>query len=34
VIALTAIVTVAGAAGMYAFERDVPGGLENYSAAL
>jgi len=34
VIALTAIVTFAGAAGMYAFERDVPGGLENYGVAL
>jgi voltage-gated potassium channel len=34
VVALTAIVTVAGAAGMYAFERDVPGGLDSYGVAL
>jgi len=34
VIALTAIVTLAGAAGMYAFERDVPGGLDSYGVAL
>jgi voltage-gated potassium channel len=35
VVALTALVTVAGAAGMYAFERDVPGGgIMDYSTAL
>ena len=34
VIMLTAIVTLAGAAGMYAFERDVPGGLDSYGVAL
>lgn len=35
VAALTAIVTFAGAAGMYAFERDVPGGgLDSYGTAL
>jgi voltage-gated potassium channel len=34
VVALTVIVTFAGAAGMYAFERDSPAGLVNYSAAL
>jgi voltage-gated potassium channel len=31
---LTALVTVAGAAGMYAFEADVPGGLASYADAL
>ena len=34
VIALTAIVTVAGAARMYAFEKDVAGGLGDYGEAL
>jgi len=34
VVALTAIVTFAGAAGMYAFERDIPGGLDSYGVAL
>jgi voltage-gated potassium channel len=34
VIGLTAIVLFAGAAGMYAFERDVPAGIENYGVAL
>jgi voltage-gated potassium channel len=34
VLALTAIVLVAGAAGMYAFEREVEGGLPNYGASL
>jgi voltage-gated potassium channel len=34
VVASTAIVTLVGAAGMYAFERDVPNGLENYGTAL
>jgi voltage-gated potassium channel len=34
VVALTALVAVGGAAGMYAFERDVPGGLESYGEAL
>lgn len=33
-VALTAIVTLAGAAGMYAFEKDVPGGLDSYGVAL
>ena len=31
---LTLIVTFAGAAGMYAFERDAAGGLRNYGTAL
>ncbi len=34
VAALTAVVILAGAAGMYAFEGDVSGGLGNYGAAL
>jgi voltage-gated potassium channel len=35
VVALTAVVTAVGAAGMFAFERNAPGGgLENYGAAL
>lgn len=34
VIALTALVIVVGAAGMYAFEREVPSGLQNYGTAL
>jgi voltage-gated potassium channel len=34
VIALTALVIVIGAAGMYAFEREVPSGLQNYGTAL
>jgi voltage-gated potassium channel len=34
VVVLTALVTVGGAAGMYAFENEVPGGLTTYSTAL
>jgi voltage-gated potassium channel len=34
VAALTLIVLFAGSAGMYAFESESPGGLENYGAAL
>ena len=34
VVALTCVVTVSGAAGMFAFENDVPGGLTTYSEAL
>ncbi len=34
VVALTCVVTVAGAAGMFAFENEVPGGLGTYSEAL
>ena len=36
VLAMTALVTLAGAAGMYAFERDVSGagGIDDYSTAL
>lgn len=34
VIALTALVTFAGAAGMFAFENEVPGGLETYGEAV
>lgn len=34
VIVLTALVTVAGAAGMYAFESEVPGGPSTYGEAL
>jgi voltage-gated potassium channel len=34
VIALTVLVTFAGAAGMYAFEKEVPGGLNDYAEAL
>lgn len=34
VVALTMVVTLAGAAGMYAFENEVPGGLDSYGVAL
>ena len=34
VVALTVLVTFAGAAGIYAFERTTPGGLDRYSEAL
>lgn len=34
VISLSLIVLFAGAAGMYAFENEVPGGLDSYSEAL
>lgn len=34
VVALTAIVLFSGAAGMYAFEREVEGGLQNYGESL
>lgn len=34
VVGLTLIVVLVGAAGMYAFENEVPGGLESYSSAL
>lgn len=34
VLALTAVVLLLGAAGMYAFEKDVPGGLQTYAEAL
>jgi voltage-gated potassium channel len=34
VMALTTIVTLSGAAGMYAFEKSVPGGLNSYGMAL
>lgn len=34
VIALTALVIVAGAAGIYAFENQVPGGIDTYGEAL
>ncbi|MDQ2997990.1 MAG: ion transporter [Chloroflexota bacterium] len=34
VFALTVLVTFAGAAGMYAFENDAPGGLNSYGEAL
>ena len=34
IVALTAIVTLAGAAGMYAFENEVQDGLHSYSEAL
>jgi voltage-gated potassium channel len=34
ILALTALVALAGAAGMYAFESEVPGGLNSYGAAL
>ncbi|HEX5759136.1 MAG TPA: potassium channel family protein [Thermoanaerobaculia bacterium] len=34
VVALTVLVTFAGAAGMYAFESGVPGGLDGYGEAL
>lgn len=34
VIALTVLVTFAGAAGMYAFESEIPGGLDSYGESL
>ncbi len=34
VVALSAIVVFAGAAGMFAFERDTPGGIESYGDAV
>ncbi len=34
VIALTVLVTFAGAAGMYAFENEAPGGLDSYGESL
>ncbi len=34
VVASTAIVTLIGAAGMYAFERDIPNGLDSYGTAV
>jgi voltage-gated potassium channel len=34
VFALTVVVTISGAAGMYAFENNVRGGLASYSEAL
>ena len=34
VIALTVLVTLAGAAGMYTFENETPGGLNSYGEAL
>ncbi len=34
VVALTGVVTLAGAAGMYSFERDIPGGLNSYGHSL
>ena len=34
ILALTLIVNLAGAAGMYAFENDMPRGFESYSTAL
>jgi voltage-gated potassium channel len=34
VVALTCLVTVSGAAGMFAFENEAPGGLATYSEAL
>jgi voltage-gated potassium channel len=34
VIALTILVTFAGAAGMYAFESEAPGGMKSYGEAL
>ena len=34
VLILTLIVILAGSAGMYAFEKDVPGGLSDYGTAL
>lgn len=34
VLALTSVVTFAGAAGMYAFEKDADGGLSDYGTAL
>jgi voltage-gated potassium channel len=34
IVALTCVVTLSGAAGMYAFENDSPGGLTSYGEAL
>ncbi|KAM3100761.1 ion channel [Phormidesmis sp. 146-12] len=34
VVASTTIVTLIGAAGMYAFERDIPNGLDSYGTAV
>jgi voltage-gated potassium channel len=34
VLALTVLVVLAGAAGMYAFENEIPGGLQSYGEAL
>jgi voltage-gated potassium channel len=34
IVALTAVVVTAGSAGMYAFERQVAGGLDSYGEAL
>jgi voltage-gated potassium channel len=34
IVALTLIVNLAGAAGMYAFENEMPRGFESYGAAL
>ncbi|HXG65982.1 MAG TPA: ion transporter [Blastocatellia bacterium] len=34
IVALTAVITLAGAAGMYAFENEAPGGFESYGVAL
>ncbi len=34
VMALTTVVILSGAAGMYAFERKIPGGLDSYGVAL
>jgi len=34
IVALTLIVNLAGAAGMYAFENEMPGGFESYGVAL
>lgn len=34
VIALTVLVTFTGAAGMYAFENETPGGMKGYGEAL
>jgi voltage-gated potassium channel len=34
IVALTVIVNLAGAAGMYAFERDMPRGFDSYGTAL
>ena len=34
IVAFTAIVVFAGAAGMYAFEKDVEGGLQDYGTAV
>jgi voltage-gated potassium channel len=34
VIALSVVVVLSGAAGMYAFENEIPGGLDSYAEAL